>query len=434
MHNIPLMTATQAKRLKAGFFAVGGLQGLYLKKRKDKDPGAFVLRYTDKFGERHDLVVGHYPTMTLQGARLEAIDLTRRILNGEDILAKRKAQRAQKAKQKKEQARKKLTFEQVAEAWIDNRVATNFWKNNATGERVARNQLKKYVYPQLGRLQIDKVTPQLVAACLGPIWNTVHSTATKIRGNLFQIFRWAIAMKHCHISNPVNPQGDLGVLLENLNHEKKPQEHHPACSPEEIPQLFFELNEMSTMSNYLCMFSILTATRSKAARLAKWSEIDREAKTWVIPAENDKIKSVNRDRTIYLSDEVLELLDRLPRFPNNDYLFSNCRGEPLSVNAPTEALKKLSARRKARDDRGWIDPKNSKVISLHGTARSSFRTWAKDDKLGNNRRFDQEAVELCLLHDRKDPYRGAYDRSTLVRERQFVMSEWGKYCFSLLKK
>ncbi len=88
------------------------------------------------------------------------------------------------------------------------------------------------------------------------------------------------------------------------------------------------------------------------------------------------------------------------------------------------------------DGRGWVDPhiKNSdgqpSVITLHGTARASFRTWAKSDELGNNRRFDQEAVELCLLHAKKDIYRGAYDRANLEKERRQIMAAWGEYCFS----
>lgn len=100
-------------------------------------------------------------------------------------------------------------------------------------------------------------------------------------------------------------------------------------------------------------------------------------------------------------------------------------------------LRGLHETRFAADGRGWVDPHittaqgHPAVITLHGTARASFRTWAKDDVLGNNRRFDQEAVELCLLHSKKDIYRGAYDRAKLEGERRQIMAAWGEYCFSL---
>ena len=75
-----------------------------------------------------------------------------------------------------------------------------------------------------------------------------------------------------------------------------------------------------------------------------------------------------------------------------------------------------------------------RIITAHGTARSTFRTWAKDDMLENNRRFDQEAVELCMLHSKKDAYNGAYDRAPLAKERKLIMEGWGNYCYSYDEK
>ncbi|MBR6001169.1 MAG: hypothetical protein IK089_07960, partial [Oxalobacter sp.] len=89
------------------------------------------------------------------------------------------------------------------------------------------------------------------------------------------------------------------------------------------------------------------------------------------------------------------------------------------------------------DHIGWIDPEESEKrgepcrITLHGTARSTFRTWAKDDVLGNNRKFDQEAVELCLLHSKNDAYQGAYDRARFIKERREIMQCWADYALSL---
>jgi len=102
-------------------------------------------------------------------------------------------------------------------------------------------------------------------------------------------------------------------------------------------------------------------------------------------------------------------------------------------------LRGLHEKRLAEDGIGWIDPvKTEKLgkpcsISLHGTARATFRTWAKDDAMGNNRRFDQEAVELCLLHSKNDAYDGAYDRAPLAKERRAIMEAWGKYACSRIR-
>jgi hypothetical protein len=68
------------------------------------------------------------------------------------------------------------------------------------------------------------------------------------------------------------------------------------------------------------------------------------------------------------------------------------------------------------------------MITQHATARASFKTWASSGE--NRKRFDVDAVELCLAHHLKDDYNGAYNRSTLEEERRAVMEAWGDYCLS----
>lgn len=107
--------------------------------------------------------------------------------------------------------------------------------------------------------------------------------------------------------------------------------------------------------------------------------------------------------------------------------------------AMNQVIRKAHARKKIVDGFGWIDKEKTKrmgkecIATQHGTARSCFQTWAKDDVLGNNKTFDQDAVDLNLLHERNDPYKGAYDRSKMEQERRKIMEEWGKYCLSLVQ-
>ena len=123
----------------------------------------------------------------------------------------------------------------------------------------------------------------------------------------------------------------------------------------------------------------------------------------------------------------------------DELIFKADNGGSFSDAATTALIRRMHARQKALDGTGWIDPDKSKregkicIVTAHGTARGGFRTWAKDDRLGNNRRYDQEAAELCLLHCKaSDDYHGAYDRARLSTERQRLMNDWGKFCFSLV--
>lgn len=437
--NHPL-TEAQARRLKCGTHSVGTVIGLYLIKRST-NAGSFIFRFTDsRKGRRRTYTVGRYPDMTIDTATAIALSQRQLLAGGVDILAEHDAMKALKAQMQGKT--KKLSFEEATAMWIRERVNANYWANNPTGARVVSSQFRMYVYPVIGSLPLDKITPKLLADCLRPIWKRIHSTATKIRGNLFQFFRWAIAEQYCTLTtNPVSKDGPLSALLETYQRQVEREQtvdNLAACAVEEIPLLFKEMTEWDSMSSRICRFAILTCARSKAARLAEWSEFNLEERTWTIPIAHDKIKKPGRDRTIFLSNEAIALLNKLPRFKDTNFVFPNQQGEAYTVNAPIEFLEGLHENRKKRDGRGWIDPVKTKnkgedaVITLHGTARASFRTWAKDDVLGNNRLFDQEAVELCLLHSKKDPNDGAYDRARLPNERRRIMDAWGKYCCSLL--
>ena len=239
-------------------------------------------------------------------------------------------------------------------------------------------------------------------------------------------------------TNPADQNGDLGVLLEDCK-KKKEKHNMPALPVSEIPSLFVQLDSLYSSSARAIEFAILTAARSQAVRLAKWRDIDLENGVWEVPPEDDKVKTPGRDRTIYLSSEAIKLLERIPHFPNQEYVFVSNRGFPFSNMALQMLLRRLHESKFELDGIGWIDPveseKQKKIcpISLHGTARATFFTWATDDNVGNNKIFDRNAVDKCLLHGSNDPYNGAYDRSVLADERKKIMEAWGQYCYSKVR-
>lgn len=124
----------------------------------------------------------------------------------------------------------------------------------------------------------------------------------------------------------------------------------------------------------------------------------------MIPRAHDKIKLPHRDRAIFLSKQAIRLLKGLPRFKDLNLNFPSNRGTHLSDCEINMFLRSLHEKKFAEDGIGWVGPQDSQrlgkpcAITVHGTARVTFRTWGKDDELGSNRKYDQEAVELCLLH------------------------------------
>lgn len=84
---------------------------------------------------------------------------------------------------------------------------------------------------------------------------------------------------------------------------------------------------------------LLLATAQRRGELAemRWSEIDFEAKTWVIPSERSKN---GKAHVVPLSPFALRVLDEVPRFLDCDYVFTTTRKSPVS--GFSKALRRLS--------------------------------------------------------------------------------------------
>lgn len=433
------LTHKEIQALPDGSHAIGGVKGLYVRKRAEQTQ--YFLRWKkDGKQQTRFYAIG----LSLREVR-EIAYRDRQLLNlGLD--PKEEEKRAQAAKEaeieakRKEEERRRFTFRLVSDEWLKEQIQIQRWKNNVTGEKHARQRLNKYLLPAFGDKLISEITAQDAFLFFSPLWTAKSGTADKLYDLLKAIFNWAIAKGTYQITeNPINKRGALGILLEPLTKQRTDTDNHPSLDFHEVPQFIEALTKLGSPSALAVAFSIVTASRFKAVRCAEWSEIDLKNKVWNIPEEHDKMKG-RRMRQVLLSDEAIELLSYLPRV--NNYLFpSGSHLGKLSENAPSMLIRGMDTQKAAIDGRGWKDftrrngaGKNEPVrITQHGTARASFRTWAKNDELGNNRKFDQEAVELCLLHARKDTYRGAYDRSQLLKERRLVMKEWGAFCFSALR-
>jgi len=74
---------------------------------------------------------------------------------------------------------------------------------------------------------------------------------------------------------------------------------------------------------------LLLATAQRRGDLAnmRWSELDLEARTWVIPAERAKN---GKPHVVHLSDFAVSLLDEVPQFVDCDYVFTTTRRSPVS--------------------------------------------------------------------------------------------------------
>ena len=83
-----------------------------------------------------------------------------------------------------------------------------------------------------------------------------------------------------------------------------------------------------------------------------------------------------REHRVPLSDAALQVLKALPRGRRDAFVFVNA-GERLSGAACGELIQRMHAASLKRGGAGYLDPKQNRVVTPHGTARSSFKDWAR---------------------------------------------------------
>jgi len=386
------LSAAEVRRLTdQGRYPVGGVAGLQLLVSAT-GARSWVLR-TKVGDKRRDIGLGGFPDVTLAGARDKARELRERIVAGIDPVAERKAARdAIRASQAKS-----LTFKEAAHRCHDAR-KDEF--SNPKHRQDWINSLERHAFDMIGDLPVDAIELPHVLKVLEPIWKTKTETATRVRQRLESVLSWATVSTHRTGENPARWADNLSELLPTPSKIRKVK-HHKALPWQSVPEFMVDLRHREGMGARALEFIILTAARSGEVRFATWDEIDLSEKVWTVPAERMKAR---KDHRVPLSDDVMDLLARVPRMEGSNLLFTAPRGNALSDMSISAVCKRME-----------VD------ATPHGF-RSSFKDWAR-----NCTAYADEVSELALAHVNSDATRAAYARDELLEQRAKLMRDWAKY-------
>lgn len=393
------LSALAVSKLKGeGRYAVGGADGLHL--RIAGESRAWVLRI--KVADRRcDIGLGPYPEVSLAEAREAARDHRKKVRDGIDPLKEKQSARAAL---RMESARAK-TFKDCAEAYIEAHKAG--WKNDKHAKQWAAT-LETYAYPKFGEVSVAAVDTDLVRKAVEPIWKTKAETASRLRGRIEAVLDWARVSGYREGENPARWKGHMAVLLGTR--QKLTRGHHAALPFVETGAFMVDLRKREGVAARALEFAILTAARSSEVRGATWSEIDLDARMWVIPKARMKKA---RAHAVPLSDAAVALLEALPRVEGCDLVFiGQSKGGGLSENGLTAVLDRMG-----RDD-----------LTQHGF-RSTFKDWARSCTA-----FADEVSELALAHVNSDATRAAYARDQLIPQRASLLDAWATYAGTVQKK
>ena len=145
---------------------------------------------------------------------------------------------------------------------------------------------------------------------------------------------------------------------------------------------------------------LLTGARRSEVGGARWREFDMKAKVWTVPPERFKSDATH---LVPLTDDVIALLESLPRFKHGDHLFSTTAGaKPVSGYSKAKAIV----------DRGMSAP----AWRLHDLRRT-VRTHLAALKIPD------VTAEMVIGHGRKGIQR-VYDLHQYQPEMREALTLW----------
>lgn len=373
-----------------GRYAVGGVPGLHL--RVSAGHRGWILRV--KVGEqRRDIGLGAYPTTSLSEAREKARAIHDQMRSGNAPISPRR--QMQKSLALKTAADRQ--FRWCAEEYV--RLKSVEWRNPKHRQQW-ENTLQTYAMPHLGDLVVSEIDLPHVLACLEPIWTNKNETASRLRGRIEVILDWATVRKYRQGENPARWKGHLDTVLAAPSKVQKVK-HHRAVAVTQMRTFIHELRAREGLAARALEFLILTAARSGEVRGARWVEIDAGNKVWTVPAERMK---AGQEHRVPLSEEALQLLQKMPRFDESELIFPGCNGQLMSVMTMTALMRRM------------------RIDAVPHGFRSTFRDW-----VGEMTNYPRELAEQALAHTLESRVEAAYRRGDALEKRRLMMQEWASY-------
>lgn len=363
----------------------------------DKGAKSFILR-TRYPGHKHAArrALGVVGAMSVEQARATAGEWHALLEKGTDPtqFARQQAERARLAALRS----KANTFLSVAEAYFAHVRSEGLVKAKVI-ERVVR---KEFISRWAERV-IHEVSQRDVAEVIN---------AAKLRGSpsqahtLFEysksLWRWAIETGAYGLdTSPVDR-----LRAKSLIGAKKPRQR--VLSDLELRSLWAATADEGYPWQPLYKLLILTGQRLSDVADASWSEFDLKQRLWTIPPERFK-SSV--PQVVPLTNEMLAILNEIPRFNSGEFLFSASWGK-TPVAGFSKPKQRLDKRMGVSD---WV------VHDIRRTVRSHFSALP----------VEQHVRELTIGHALKGLNK-VYDRYEYLDERRRCLELWQRRLTGIL--
>lgn len=391
------LTDTEIRRSKPGEkpYKMADSGGLHL---MITPSGGKLWRWKYRFdGVEKLMALGRYPEISLAEARERRDAARKRLANGADPMAERKAEKIAVL------GSTEHTFEKVAEMWLEH------WHGDKSARHVAnnKNRLQANIYPVLGRRPIAEIEPmelvQLVKSIEARGATDMPKRVLQITG---MVFRFALAHGIAK-RNPIAEFRPSDILKPTR------KKNLARIEARELPALLrsIELYQGRHLTRLAMKLMALTFVRTSELICARWDEFDLEARRWTIPAERMKMRTPH---IVFLSRQTVEVLELLRELSGTEELLfpgEQNRKKSMSNMTILKALERMGYKGR---------------MTGHG-----FRGLAST--ILHEQGYNHEHIELQLAHAPRNEVSAAYNHALYLEPRAKMMQDWADFLEETLR-
>jgi integrase len=279
----------------------GRITGLYLV-LQPSGAKSWAVRYRVN-GAPKKLTIGPYPAIDLATARRKALEALGELAGGKDPQAQKKAVR---------EAAKAVagTDDNRVDRIVDRFVAKHLKvKAKPSWAKEAERLLRVEIIPTFGGRRLGEITRADVRRRLEDIAERAPITANRALAVFRKLCNWAVSNDIIAVSPCLGIEAPTGE-----------RSRERCLSDDEVRLAWQAFDAIGWPFGSIAKLLLLTGARRGEVAGMRWSEIDLEAKSWMLPASRTKNKLAHE---IPLSDAAVELIASLPRVANEGgFVFS----------------------------------------------------------------------------------------------------------------
>jgi integrase len=375
--------------------AVAGLQ-LRVREKVAGSSRTWLFRYTWR-DEWVRIVIGHYPGMPLADARDRAMELRKAIDEGIDPRRARPRRREQTGAPSADTAR----GDKRSVEFLVSEFTARYLRPHRKRPEWAEAILARDVLPKWKGRDARTITPSEVIDLLdGIVDRGAPVLANRTAALLSQLFRFGIH-RHIVTASPVQ-------LLYRPGGKEKPRER--TLTEEELRAFLADPQGCTRYERlaHVMTLLLLTGQRRGELALARWSEIDLNARTWTIPDENAK---GGRGHVVPLSDWAVEEFAALKR---------EAEGSPWVV--PNGGDKHIDPKQLSRSVAKCL-----KRFKERGIGEFTLHDLRRTCRTGLSRLKVEPHIAERVLNHVQPGVAGVYDRFAYMEEKRAALEKWAAH-------